>query len=63
MCYTIHTLYYFSSITFYNLYSDQIQIYTLFSDLTDFDAKNQSKKPLLTNEISNYSTEVNGFVW
>ena len=33
------------------------------TDLTDVDAIDQSKKPLLTNRISNYSSEVNGFVW
>ena len=41
---------------------NKIQIYTLFSDLTDVDAIDQSEKTLLTNGISNYSNEVNGFV-
>ena len=59
----IRTPYNFSIVTVYNLESDKIQIYTLFCDLTDVDTRDQSKKPLLTNGISNFSTEVNGFVW
>ena len=42
---------------------DKVQIYTLLSDLTDVEAIDQSKKLLLTNGISNFSTGVNGFVW
>ena len=33
------------------------------SDLTDVDAIDQFKKPLLTNGICNFITQVNDFVW